>query len=35
MINLIVAIDNNNGIGKDNKLLYHISEDLKRFKDIT
>lgn len=35
MINLIVCRDNNNGIGKDNKLLYHISEDLKRFKELT
>ena len=35
MINLIVCRDNNNGIGKDNELLYHISEDLKRFKELT
>jgi dihydrofolate reductase len=35
MISIIVAIAENNAIGKDNKLLWHISEDLKRFKRIT
>jgi dihydrofolate reductase len=35
MISLIVAIAKNNVIGRDNKLLWHISEDLKRFKKIT
>lgn len=35
MISLIVAIAKNNVIGKDNKLIWHISEDLKRFKKIT
>lgn len=35
MFSLIVAIGNNNVIGKDNKLIWHISEDLKRFKEIT
>ena len=35
MISIIVAIAKNNVIGKDNKLLWHISEDLKRFKKIT
>lgn len=34
-ISIIVAIAQNNAIGKDNKLLWHISEDLKRFKRIT
>ena len=34
-ISIIVAIAQNNAIGKDNKLLWHISEDLKRFKKIT
>lgn len=34
-ISLIVAIDNNNAIGKDNKLLYYIPEDLKRFRKLT
>jgi dihydrofolate reductase len=35
MISIIVAIAKNNVIGKNNKLLWHISEDLKRFKKIT
>ena len=35
MISLIVATAQNNVIGGDNKLLWHISEDLKRFKQIT
>jgi dihydrofolate reductase len=34
-LSIIVAIAQNNAIGKDNKLLWHISEDLKRFKKIT
>jgi len=34
-ISIIVAVAENYGIGKDNKLLWHISEDLKRFKKIT
>lgn len=34
-ISIIVAIADNNAIGKDNKLLWHLSEDLKRFKKIT
>jgi dihydrofolate reductase len=34
-ISIIVAIAENNAIGKDNKLLCHISEDLKRFKKLT
>jgi dihydrofolate reductase len=32
---IIVAIANNNAIGKDNRLLCHLSEDLKHFKEIT
>ncbi len=32
---IIVAIGNNNEIGKDNDLLWRISADLKRFKTIT
>lgn len=28
-------MDQKRGIGKDNKLLWHIPEDLKRFKEIT
>lgn len=35
MLSIIVATANNNVIGKDNNLLWHISEDLKRFKEIT
>lgn len=35
MLSIIVATASNNVIGGDNKLLWHISEDLKRFKEIT
>lgn len=35
MLSIIVAIAENNIIGGDNKLLWHIPEDLKRFKAIT
>jgi len=31
----IVAVDQNNGIGKNNKLLFHLPNDLKHFKSIT
>src|SRR3972149_2290700 len=34
-ISIIVAIAKNNAIGKNNDLLWHISEDLKRFKKLT
>lgn len=34
-ISFIVATDQNNGIGIDNKLPWHLSEDLKRFKRLT
>ena len=34
-IHLIWAQDSNGGIGKDGKLPWHISEDLKNFKKIT
>lgn len=34
-IKLIVCVDENWGIGKDNKLLEYLPEDLKRFKNIT
>ena len=34
-LSIIVAIAENHAIGKDNKLLWHISNDLKRFKKIT
>lgn len=35
MISIIAAVAKNNAIGKDNKLLWHLPEDLKRFKEIT
>jgi dihydrofolate reductase len=35
MINIIVAASLNNVIGKDNKLLWRQSADLKRFKELT
>jgi dihydrofolate reductase len=35
MISIIVAIAQNNAIGKNNDLLWHIPDDLKRFKRIT
>lgn len=35
MVSLIVAMDKNNLIGGDNKLLWHIPEDLKYFKKVT
>lgn len=35
MISIIVAAAENNVIGGDNKLLWHLPEDLKRFKEIT
>lgn len=34
-ISIIVAIAKNRAIGKDNKLLWHIPNDLRRFKEIT
>lgn len=34
-ISIIVAIAENNAIGKDNRLLWHLSDDLKRFKRLT
>lgn len=34
-LSIIAAVDDNNGIGKDNKLLFHLPEDLKHFKKIT
>jgi len=32
MISIIVAVSDDWGIGKNNELLWHIPEDLKRFK---
>lgn len=34
-ISIIVAMDEKNAIGKDNKLLWHLPYDLKNFKEIT
>ena len=34
-ITLIAAASENNIIGKDNKLIWHLSDDLKHFKDLT
>lgn len=34
-LSLIVAMDRNRVIGRDNQLPWHISEDLKRFKALT
>jgi len=34
-ISIISAVADDNAIGKDNKLLWHISDDLKRFKKLT
>lgn len=35
MLSLIVAVANNNVIGKGNALIWHLPNDLKRFKEIT
>lgn len=35
MISMIAAIGKNRELGKDNKLLWHIGEDFKRFKELT
>ena len=35
MLSIIVAKAKNNIIGKDNKLLWHIPDDLRRFKELT
>ncbi len=34
-LGLVVAISENNAIGKDNQLLWHLPADLKHFKNIT
>lgn len=34
-ITMIVAAGENNAIGKDNTLIWHLSDDLKRFKKLT
>ncbi|MBN2237967.1 MAG: dihydrofolate reductase [Bacteroidales bacterium] len=35
MISIIVAVAENGAIGKDNDLIWHLSDDLKRFKALT
>ena len=35
MLSIIVAKAKNNTIGKDNKMLWHIADDLKRFEELT
>jgi dihydrofolate reductase len=35
MITIIAAIAENNALGKDNKLIWHLPADLQRFKKIT
>ena len=35
MITIIAAIANNNALGKNNKLIWHLPADLKRFKKVT
>jgi len=34
-LTIIVAVGENDAIGKDNKLIWHLSDDLKRFKALT
>ncbi|MDG2372586.1 MAG: dihydrofolate reductase [Flavobacteriaceae bacterium] len=34
-VTIIAAAAENNALGKDNKLIWHLSEDLKRFKKLT
>lgn len=34
-VTLIAAIDENSVLGKDNRLIWHLPEDLKRFKRLT
>ncbi|MDF1572060.1 MAG: dihydrofolate reductase [Bacteroidales bacterium] len=34
-ISIIVAVAANNAIGKDNQLLWHLTDDLKRFRRLT
>ena len=35
MITIIAAIANNNALGMDNKLIWYLPNDLKRFKSVT
>ena len=34
-ITMIAAVSENNALGKDNKLIWHLSDDLKHFKNLT
>lgn len=35
MLSIIAAIGQNNALGKDNQLIWHLPADLKRFKKVT
>jgi len=35
MITIIVAVAQNNALGKNNQLIWHLPDDLKRFKKLT
>ena len=35
IVSIIVATDENNGIGKNNRLPWHLPSDLRRFKQLT
>lgn len=35
MVTIVVAAAQNNALGKDNQLIWHLSDDLKRFKSLT
>lgn len=35
MLSFVVAVSQNNVIGKDNSIVWHLPSDLKRFKEIT
>src|SRR6478735_1443614 len=35
MIIMIAAVAENNGLGKDNKMIWHLPDDFKRFKQLT
>lgn len=35
MISIIAAIGENNALGKDNEMLWHLPDDFKRFKKVT
>ena len=35
MLSLIAAVARNRAIGKDNRLLWHLPEDMRHFREIT